>query len=327
MRKVLVTGGTGFIGSHLVDRLVGKGISVRCLVRETSDLRWLKGLDVEFVMGDLTDYDTLEPVVSNVDTVFHVAGRTHSSTEEGFYQTNAVGTMNLLKANIQTNPSLFRFVYVSSLAAVGPSPDGKSLIESDLPNPLSPYGASKLAGEEAVLAFHPQIPVTIIRPPVVYGPRDEDFLKFFKIIRKGIKPVLGWRYRYGSFIFIEDLIDGILLAAENKKAVGQTYFLVSDNRIAYQELNRIIAKTLGKKAVTAHVPISFFMAFVVLSEITHKLTKRPVRMDRYRIRDFRKRFWICDGYKARKELGFQPTIPLEEGMKKCAAWYEKMGWL
>ena len=327
MNKVLVTGGTGFIGSHLVEALVEKGASVRCLVRTPDKLRWLENVDVEIVQGDLTDFDSLIPVVSDVQTIFHLAGKTSSLTEEDLYLTNAQGTMNLLKANVQGNPNLSRFVYISSLAAAGPSLNGRPVCESDHPNPLSPYGASKLAGEEAVMAFHPQMPVTIIRPPVVFGPRDIAILNFFKTIKNGIKPVLGWRTRYGSFIYVEDLVRGILLAAEKKNAEGQTYYLVSDNLIAYQELNNAIARALGKKGLTMHVPISWFAIVVAIREMVYGMKKKATIMNRHKVHEVRERFWVCDGSKARKELGFTPEFSLEEGLDKTADWYSEMNWL
>jgi len=327
MDKVLVTGGTGFIGSHLVEALVEKGVSVRCLVRTPDKLRWLENVNVEIVQGDLTDFHSLIPVVSDVQTIFHLAGKTSSLTEEDLYLTNAQGTMNLMKAIVQGNPTLRRFVYISSLAAAGPSLNGRPVSETDHPNPLSPYGASKLAGEEAVMAFHPQMPVTIIRPPVVFGPRDIAILNFFKTIKKGIKPVLGWRTRYGSFIYVEDLIRGILLAAEKKNAEGQTYYLVSDNLIAYQELNNAIAQALGKKGLTIHVPISWFSIVVAIREMIYGMKKKATLMNQHKVHEVRERFWVCDGSKARKELGFTPECSLEEGLEKTAGWYSEMNWL
>lgn len=326
MKRVLVTGGTGFIGSHLVEALLKERIAVRCLVRDTNRLNWLEHVNTEFVRADLADYDSLERVVSGVDTIFHLAGKTVSATEEEFYIANAKGTMNLLKAAFQNNPGLRRFVYVSSLAAVGPSPRDEPMSEDHIPNPLSPYGASKLAGEEAVLTFHPQIPITIVRPPIVYGPRDTAIFNFFRTIDKGIKPVLGWRTRFGSFIYVEDLVRGLMLAADNEKAVGKTYFLVTDSRVPYKDLNRAIAKALGKKAVTFHVPVFGVMMSVLFHEVFHR-GKKSNLITWHKLRELQQRFWICDGSKVQQELGFQPEFSLKEGMEKSAAWYKQVGWL
>lgn len=327
MRRVLVTGGTGFIGSHLISYLVEKGVSVRCLARKTSDCRRLEGMDVEYVFGDITDYDSLIPAVTGMDAVFHVAGRTKSSTEEEFYQANVIGTVNLLKGVVQANPNLKRFLYVSSQAAVGPSRVGSPVTESDPPHPVTPYGASKLAGEEAVMAFSSQIPVTIVRPSVVYGPRDTNIFEFFRMVSKGIKPVLGWRDRYASFIYIEDLIQGLYLAARSEKAIGQIYFLVCESRISWRELDREIAKALKKKAITIHIPISIAILIALFRETFAKIKGETSMVNREKIRELRERFWICDGSKAEEELGFHPRISLREGIERSASWYEEEGWL
>jgi len=327
LERVLVTGGTGFIGSHLVEHLVKKGVSVRCLVRESSNLRWLEGVDVEYIFGDVMNYNSLEPAVSDVDTVFHLAAKTKSLTEEGFYQTNVRGTVNLLKAVIQTNPFIKRLVYVSSQAACGPSWDFTPVTESDPSNPITPYGASKLAGEEAVLAFSSQIPVTIVRSPVVYGPRDTGIYEFFRIVRRGIRPIVGWRDRYYSFIYIDDLIEGLLLAAESEKAVGQMYFLVTQSGVTYRKMISDIASVIGKRTVPVYLPMSILILIAMVNGLISKLRRKPSVVNLHKVREFWDRFWLCDGSKAMEELGFSPEVLIREGMEKCAAWYREVGWL
>ena len=327
LRNVLVTGGNGFIGSHLVERLVEKGASVRCLVRETSDLRWLQRMNLEYIRADLADVNSLEPAVAGVDTVFHVAGKTKACTEEEFHRTNAMGTMNLLQAVLRVNPDIGRFVYVSSQAAVGPSRDGRPVDESSYPRPVSPYGESKLAGEKAVLACSSQIPVTIVRPSAVYGPRDTDVYFLFRMVSRGMKPVLGWRERYGHFIYVDDFIQGLLLAGESEKAVGQTYFIASEYPITWRELGEEIARIVGMRAVVVHIPISLITTVAGVVEVVSKVMKRPSVLNREKIKELSQRFWLCDGSKAREELGFFVGCTLREGIEKSVAWYREMGWL
>ena len=326
MQRALVTGGTGFIGSYLIERLLEKGVSVRCLVRRGNNLGWLKDkANVEYVVGDVADYDSLIPAVSGIDTLFHLAGLTKSTTEESFYQVNAAGTLNILKAVIAANPHLERFVYISSQAVTGPS--STPVTESDIPQPITWYGASKLAGEETVLAFRSQFPVTIIRPAIVYGPRERDVYTFFRIIKWGIKPILGWKEHYGSFIYVDDLVDGIILAAESKKAVGQTYFLVSESIVSWSNLNKEILRSLGKKAITIHVPVLFADFIAFLAEVISNLTGKPSILSRQKIKELKEEAWICDGTKVKKELGFRPKVRLSEGIDRSVEWYRKQGWL
>ena len=327
LKRVFVTGATGFIGSHLVDRLIGEGIRVCCLVRDSSNLRWLEDKDVDMVYGDLLDQNSLESAVTDIDTVFHVAGATRSPTEEGYYQGNVTGTVNLVKAVLSVNPTLNRFVYISSQAASGPSYYGEPVRESDEPHPLTVYGASKLAGEEAVLAFSSQMPVTVIRPPSVYGPRDTGFLDAFRIIQAGIRPIVGWRKRYLSLVYIDDLIDGLMEAAVNEDAVDQTYFLVSDPPFDWQQISEAITGVLKKKVLTIHVPVLLAYIIAAIGEWLTMLRGNIPRLTTQKVRQFSQIYWVCDSTKARRELHFRPKVTLEEGLERTARWYRQEGWL
>ena len=186
--KALVTGGTGFIGSHLTEALIRKGVQVRCLLRKTSDLKWLKGLPIEFVHGDCNDKTSLEKAVRGVDWVFHLAGVTKAIKEETYFEVNGLGTENLIHACLENNPRLQKFIYISSQAAAGPSRNGCNKKELDPCEPVSFYGRSKRVGEELVLTHAHELPVLILRPSAVYGPRDKDIFAFFKCLSRRIKP-------------------------------------------------------------------------------------------------------------------------------------------
>jgi nucleoside-diphosphate-sugar epimerase len=181
--KALVTGATGFVGSHLVERLLGAGMEVACLMRPTSPPRRtaLDGLDVERRIAALDDPDALARAVRGVDYVFHAAGLTRARTLAEYQAVNADGTGRLLEALLAEGAALRRFVYVSSLAAAGPARSPEPPDESAEPHPADDYGASKLAGEHVVLEHANRLPVTIVRPPAVYGPRDANFLPLFRL--------------------------------------------------------------------------------------------------------------------------------------------------
>lgn len=327
MSRALVTGGTGFIGSHLVRELLRRRNAVRCLVRKTSGRRWLHGLDVDIVEGDVTKPASLERAVADMDIIYHVAGIARARSEEEIYGTNATGTANLIKAAIKVNPGLRRFVYLSSVAASGPSSRGKLRVESDPPHPVTSYGASKLAGEDALLAFHPRVPVTVVRAPVVIGPRDPSFLSVYRMVRRGIKPILGFRPRFVSMVHVDDLVRGMLMAGENRRAKGQVYHLVSRPRVTYDDLMAEIAATLDKRAIPIRVPATLVYPMALLLDMVGKLFGYGMHSNREMIRRMSPRFWIFDGSKAREELGFEPEMSLQDGVHQMTEWYRKMGWV
>jgi len=327
MKNVLVTGASGFIGSHLVEALLEKKMNVRCLVRKSSSLEYLAGLDVDYVYGDLTDPVSLLPAVKNMDCVFHLGGRTKISQKEDIFKANALGTEYLIHACLKYAPKLKRFVYVSSQAVMGPSYDGRALSESDPARPISRYGKSKLAAEQIVLQYREQLPATIIRPPSVYGPRDRDFFEMFKMIHSGISATLGLRNRYISIIYVRDLIDGMILAAESSRAVGQTYFLASDTKVAYSELGQHAARAMNRPVSMFRVPLLVFGIAVLGIEVVMKILHQPVVVGREKVQEMKQRYWICDISKAEEELNYHPQYDIRRGIRETAEWYISQGWL
>jgi dihydroflavonol-4-reductase len=325
--KALVTGANGFVGSHLVEWLLSKGYQVICLVRKTSNLRWLSGLEVEYVYADVKEKDSLKDVIKDVDFVFHAAGLTKAKNREEYFKANCRGTKNLIEACVEHNPRIKRFVYISSQAAVGPGKDEKPLDETAPCNPITDYGKSKLEGEKIVLEFSSQLPVTIIRPPAVYGPRDPDILSFFKVANKGFRTLLGKGVRYLSLCYIEDLMDGIILAAESPKGIGQIYFIADDQIYSWEEAFRIVAKVINKKTITLKIPKAFLYAIAFVSENIARIMGKPTVINVQKVREITQQYWLCDVSKAKKELGFSPQYKLEEGAKKTVRWYRERGWL
>ena len=325
--KALVTGANGLVGSHLVERLLFKDYQVICLVRKTSNLRWLSGLEVEYVYADINEKDSLKDVVKDVDLVFHVAGLTKAKNREEYFKANCQGTKNLIEVCGEHNPRIKRFVYISSQAAVGPGKDERPLDETAPCNPITDYGKSKLEGEKIVLEFSSKLPVTVIRPPAVYGPRDPDILSFFKVANKGFKTLFGKGERYLSLCYIEDLIDGIILAAESSKGIGQIYFIADDQIYSWREAFGIIAKVLNKKTITLRIPNIFLFTMAFIAENIFRLLGKPTVVNIQKVREITQKYWVCDVFKAKKELGFSPKYKLEEGAKKTVRWYKEIGWL
>ncbi len=330
--KAYVTGGTGFIGSHLVERLVDHGYHVTCLIRQTSNLRWLNHLlaaqsqQIQMVMGDLHDIDALTSHVRDADLVFHLAGLTKAPDAATYDRVNAGGTEHLIEACLGAQPNLNRFVYCSSLAAVGPSRNATPNTEDVIPQPLTDYGSSKLKGEMIVREYANRLPITIIRPPAVYGPRDADIFLFFQIINRGVMPILGDADKLLSLVHVKDLVAGIYTAAVSERAIGETYFLTDGDIHTWLGIERVIADALGKRPFKVKVPL-FLLDFIsIFTEAAAKIMSQAPTLNRQRVRDLKQRFWICDSTKAQKELGYRPIYCLKKGIKETADWYRANGW-
>jgi nucleoside-diphosphate-sugar epimerase len=325
--KALVTGANGFIGSHLVEALCAANVEVRCLVRSGSDLRWLQGSRVEHAQGDCRDRDSLREAVRNVDVVFHLAGLVRAKSYRDYFEVNSLGTRNLIDACLACNPDLKRFVLVSSQAVAGPSPDGRKVSERDAARPISAYGWSKLMAEREVLSERGRIPVVVLRPAPVYGPRDTEFHTLFRLIQFGLRPVLGNQKRYLNLIFVRDLVDGCLLAMVKPAACGQTYFLAEDRTYSWEDVGHIIGIASRRKTRQVRIPTNFGHTIARLAELLAGFCGRTATINREKAREMLARYWLCDTALVRRELGFETSTPLRLGAEDTYLWYRNHGWL
>lgn len=325
--KALVTGATGFVGSHLVDKLIEKNYEVYCLKRKTSSTKWLDGKNIKYVEGDLFSNEELEKCIKDMDYVFHVAGVVKAKTKEGFYHGNSDSTKNLLEITYKVNPGLKKFIYVSSLAACGPAKTDKPVDESTVPDPITTYGLSKLKAEEEVYKFRDKFPISIISPPAVFGPRDTEILIYFKTFSKGLNSVIGFNAKYLSLVYVEDLVDGIILAAENNKADGQKYFVCFDKAYNWDEIGSLTSKLLGKKALKIRLPHSVLYSVGYLAELFSTFSSKPATLNIEKCKDITQLRWVCSNEKAKRELGFKAKYSLEKSFKKTIDWYKEMKWI
>ncbi len=325
--RVLVTGGTGFIGSHLVEALIRRGDVVRCLVRKTSGLKWLKGHPVELVYGDCGEKASLREAVKGVDHVFHLAGATKALAEETYFEVNAEGTKNLIEVCLEDNPGLQAFVYLSSQAAAGPCQDGQSKRESDECEPVSPYGRSKRRGEEFALAHRHELPLVILRPSAVYGPRERDIYTYLKLLSRGIQPCLAGQEQYLSLVYVDDVVDATLRAAEMQDPKGDIFFISDGQEYRMGEVGDIFAEAMGVSPVRVPLPPWVIFGVASFSELWARFSGKPALINRGKVEEMIQRKWVCDITQARRVLCFEPRVSLREGARLTVDWYRRHNWL
>jgi len=326
--RVLVTGATGFLGSHVAEQLARQGHAVRVLVRRTSDRSFLQGFEAEEALGDVTQPETLPAAVEGVEAIVHAAGLTKARSAAEFEAVNAGGTANLLAALDPAQP-LRRFVLISSLAAHGPSEDGRPRPPDAPPTPVTAYGRSKLRAEELVRSWAADgRAVTIIRPPVIYGPRDRQLLPFFRLARWRLAPLLGGGTNSVSCVYVDDAARAAVLAATaGEDAPSATYALDDGAVYTWRDLLAAVEQAVGKKALRLPSPPWAFAAAALVSEIYGRLRRQAVSFTRDKVIEMRQRYWVCSHEEISRDLGWQPQVGLSEGAALTAAWYRQYGWL
>ncbi|MBL7999538.1 MAG: NAD-dependent epimerase/dehydratase family protein [Candidatus Kapabacteria bacterium] len=326
--KVLLTGATGFVGSHIADTLLERGHAVRANIRKSSNLRWLDGKPIELVDASLSDVGSLENAVAGVDAVIHCAGLTAARNAEEFMQGNKGGTENILRAVMAANPTLKKFVHISSLAAVGPAESRQSPVnEQTAFHPITPYGESKRAAEEVVLTHRDVLPVSIVRPPAVYGERDEAIYTFFQTVNKGIAPLIGFSEKWISLVHVTDLARGIVQVMESPAATGNTYFISSDEFYTWEQISAVTARVLKKNTITLKIPHSVVMSIAGVSEFFGRFSAKPPVLNFEKGKDITQEFWICSTDAARRDVGYTQQVSLEDGVRRTTDWYKQHGWL
>jgi nucleoside-diphosphate-sugar epimerase len=322
----VVTGASGFVGSHVVDELLRRGARVRCLLRPSSTLRWLEGKPVELVFVSLEDAAALQAAVAGAVWIVHAGGLISARHASEFHAVNVGVTERMLRAALSAGPGLRRFLYVSSLAASGPSRDGMPVTEAHPPRPVSAYGESKLRGEELVHQLRDRLPVCCVRPPAVYGPRDEVTLKIFRALRWHVRPEVRARGRF-SMIYVEDLARAIALALEDDGAVGEIFFASEPDVCDFERLGLQLQEAMGTWAVPLRLPGWLLTTGALAGEAWGAITRTPPFLSRAKLQEIGAGDWLCSSAKIRSRLGWTPSVPMEEGLKRSVAWYREAGWV
>jgi nucleoside-diphosphate-sugar epimerase len=323
----VVTGANGFVGSHLVDFLLNKGHEVRVIVRETSNMRWLEGKDIEKFDCGLFDKEGMKKAFENANYVFHVAGVVKAKNENGYYQGNVETTRNLLKALEESSHNLKKLVVVSSQTAVGPSPEGTDIGEEHEPQPITTYGRSKLEQEKLVMSYKDKLPITICRAPAVYGQRDTEIYLIFKAFKQGIMGKIGFDRKLVSLIHVEDLVRGFYLAAISEKSTGQIYFITSNEPYDWDTVGDAIANAIGKDAIRLKIPHFLVYSVAGLAQFFALFSNKAATFNLEKARDFVQSRWTCSSQKAKHDLGFTQEISIDDGVKRTVDWYKDKKWL
>ncbi len=322
--KAFITGGTGFIGSHLVDKLIEEGDhELHCLVRR--DEKWLEGKPFTRVKADLNDLGTLKDSLKGVDVIFHLAGVVKSADTRTFQLVNVEATENLLR--LAQKSGVPKVIILSSLAAAGPS--FKDAIDESKPMmPVSRYGESKKKMEELIHKIADKgTSISILRPSAVYGPREEDIYSFFKLCARGFCPIIGkGAGNPVSLVHVDDVVDGILLAEKDRRQGVETFFLASERGYNWHEIRDATSAAFGKKLFTLNVPSKIVETAGTVSEtLSSFFGKYPV-MNEDKAREL-VLSWVCSVDKAKKELGFTQKVGLHDGIRDTIRWYKMHNWL
>lgn len=325
--KVLVTGGSGFLGSHVVEQLSNDGHEVVALVRKNSNRKFLSTLsNVTLADGSIEDRASLDRAVAGVDAIVHSAGLVKAKSEAAFFECNTQGTVNLLEAAL-AHTTLKRFVHVSSLEACGPSPD-QSPVRSDQEQPVTAYGRSKLAAEKEVLARKDKLPVVILRPAAIYGPRDVEFLEAFRAARKRQWPVIDDGSMLGCYVYGPDCARACIQAITADIPSGNIYFVDDGEPLPMaRAMGDLLHESLGTSPL-----LRFGIPFPVLRVVARgveaygKVRGKAVMLTREKVAMLA-RHWVCESGKTRDELAWSPEVKLSEGLRLTAKWYEREGWL
>ncbi|MDR3307213.1 MAG: NAD-dependent epimerase/dehydratase family protein [Endomicrobium sp.] len=325
MSKILLTGATGFVGSHIAEALVEANHNVICAIRQTSNLKWIKNLPLKYKYGSLNNKNFLEKIVKDVDVVVHCAGIVRAMTKEEYFKANVENTKSLCEAILRNNPNLKKFVFISSQAAMGASPAGSVRKITDVCEPVSDYGLSKIEAEkELKRILCGKVPYVIFRPASVYGPRDKDIFIFFNLIRKRLRPVTA-KKRLLQLAYVKDVAKSVSFCLENKKTDNNIYYLANSSAYTWADIGKIISYSVGVKALPLPIPDIVFKAAGFIMEALSRVTGKPATLNKQKIAEMLQDFWIADTFPAENDLNIKFTN-LEVASQITYNWYLENNW-
>ena len=323
-KRILITGATGFIGRYLTQMAINQGYEVYILARKSSNLEVLDRDKIKVCFGGLLDQNLGEVLPENLSAVIHLAGEIRSPNQEGFDRVNNLGTQNLIQSLLKTN-SNFRFVFISSIAATGPKNGTGLKKDSDLDEPVSSYGLSKLKAEASVKEFIEDW--VIVRPPLVYGEEDSATLNLFKSIKHGIAFLSGYKDGVYSLVYVKELAEGILATLNQEKAKSETFYFTDGKPASWKEFNLEIAKALNKNVIFIRIPLFILSIAAIISDLISKLIGKGFIFGSSKLAEAKALNWTFDDSKARKLLSYKSPADRLDNLKNQYLSYKQKGWL
>jgi nucleoside-diphosphate-sugar epimerase len=325
--KAIVTGGAGFVGSHLVEALLARGDDVLCIERPGAQRYWLEGLPVGWSEAGIGDERRLAELFAGTDVVFHLAALTEARSSAQFDEVNTEGTARVLRGALATSPRPPRVVFMSTLAALGPCRNGDALDADSVPHPLSAYGRSKLMAEAVVHAYRDRVPAVILRFPSIYGPRERAVLRLFQMVTRGVAVTVGGWDREVSLIYVADAVHALIAAAVDPHAEGKTFCVAHPRPVTWRGFALEVGKAMGRVPRLVSIPVPAARGAAWAFEECARLRGRAAVLNRDRVRELIQERWVCDPRPAMDEIGFRPRFAVGRGVVKTASWYREAGWL
>lgn len=330
MKKILITGASGFVGSHLVEEALRRDLRVFAGIRKSSSREYLQDQRIQFIELNFGDREQMtgELARNRFDYIIHNAGVVTASKLEEYWRVNFEYVKNFTDAILASGHMPEKFTFISSAASYGPASASDLtdfLTEEAEPNPINTYGKAKLAAEQH-LAKIPGFPYVILRPTGVYGPREKEILTFFKLVNRNLEGYIGTRRQHLAFVYVKDLARVVLDATTSN--VSQKSYFVSDGRYYAQwDLGKTAKRILNKKTFRIHVPIGLVRSIAWGLEQIGKIQGRQPALNLEKVRILESVNWKCDIEPLKEDLNFQPQYDLEEGLKETLIWYKENKWL
>lgn len=328
MKRILITGASGFIGGFLVEEGLRRGWEVTAAVRPTSDRTWLQDPHIRFLELDFRNEADLKNKLAGAgrfDYIIHNAGSTRERDRKGYFANNFDNTKRFVDSLLANGQAPDKFLYVSSLAAIGPTRYDQRLQPGQPPRPVTFYGESKLAAEE-YLASLKDFPWTAVQPTAVFGPREKGIYLAIKLAAQGWAFLIGTRPQQLSFIYVKDLVD-LMYAALERGRSGKRYLVTDGKAYSNAELGKAVGAVSGKRPFQVRIPLGVVRVVAGISEIVGKWRGEVPPLNREKMSELAAESWLCDMSETFGDLQFQPRYDLYSGMQETVQWYKSNRWL